>query len=170
MDQNVLTVAWNGQAGSRCELLRRQRRRSPVNWGAKPVVMATLGQNPRPSITVSGIRRMSTQQADPLKAGVELTPAVIAKNRQYAFGDAPLVMKPAQIIGPPRASPTSSERVVSHHVVQREDGRRRAGGDISGVGDGHLPAICGSLSIAAPTFRRRAATTRGGIAHSTRRA
>ena len=52
----------------------------------------TLGQNLTPEYhVVSGIRRMSTQQAEPLKAaGVELTPEVIAKNRWYAFWDAPL--------------------------------------------------------------------------------
>jgi len=73
----------------------------------------TLGQNLTPEYhVVSGIRRMSTQQADPLKAaGVELTPAVIAKNRWYAFWDAPLVMKPGrEIIDRHAPSPTSSAR------------------------------------------------------------
>src|SRR5262245_6034482 len=110
MDQNVLTVAWNGQNGS------EMRTRYAIE-GSQPVVRelavrksggpwVTLGQNLTPEYHfVSGIRRMSTQQADPLKAaGVELTPDVIAKNRWYAFWDAPLVLKPGrEIIGPPRS-------------------------------------------------------------------
>jgi hypothetical protein len=110
MDQNVLTVAWNGQNGS------EMRTRYAIDNG-QPLVRelavrkaggqwVTLGQNLTPEYHfVSGIRRMSTQQADPLKAaGVALTPEVIAKNRWYAFWDAPLVMKPGrEIIGPPRS-------------------------------------------------------------------
>ena len=109
MDQQVLTVAWNGQNGS------EMRSRYGIE-GGQPMVRdlavrksggqwVTLGQNLTPDYSVvSGIRRMSTQQADPLKnAGVELTEEVIAKNRWYAFWDAPLVMKPGRaIIGPPR--------------------------------------------------------------------
>jgi len=110
IDQNVLTVAWNGQNGS------EMRTRYAID-GGQPIVRdlsvrktggqwVTLGQNLTPDYhVVSGIRRMSTQQADPLKAaGVELTPDVIARNRWYAFWDAPLVMKPGrEIIGPPRS-------------------------------------------------------------------
>src|SRR5262249_28592484 len=46
---------------------------------------APVGQNLTPEYhVVSGIRRMSVQQAEPLVgAGVELTPAVIEKNRWY---------------------------------------------------------------------------------------
>ena len=133
MDQNVLTVAWTGQNGS------EMRTRYAID-GGQPIVRdlavrktggqwVTLGQNLAPEYrVVSGIRRMSTQQADPLKAaGVELTPEVIAKNRWYAFWDAPLVLKPGrEIIGPPRSRVRhqARERVVSHLVVQREDRRR----------------------------------------------
>ena len=76
----------------------------------------TLGQNLAPDYhVISGIRRMSTQQADPLKAaGVELTPEVIAKNRWYAFWDAPLVLKPGrEIIGPPRAQSDIKQATAS---------------------------------------------------------
>src|SRR5438067_12863367 len=76
----------------------------------------TLGQNLTPEYhVVSGIRRMSTQQAAPLKdAGVELTPDVIAKNRWYAFWDAPPVMKPGrEIIGPPRRASDSRRASAS---------------------------------------------------------
>ncbi len=75
---------------------------------------ATIGENLKPEYrVVTGVRRMSTQQADPLRqAGVELTPDVIAKNRWYAFWDAPLFIPPppaagrgqgaARTLGPPR--------------------------------------------------------------------
>ena len=62
---------------------------------------ATLGENLKPEYrVVTGVRRMSTQQADPLRqAGVELTPDVIAKNRWYAFWDAPLFIPPPPAAG-----------------------------------------------------------------------
>ena len=51
-----------------------------------------LGQNLAPEYhVVSGLRRMSSdQQASLTRAGVQLTPEVIAKNRRFAFHDAPL--------------------------------------------------------------------------------
>lgn len=66
----------------------------------------TLGQNLRPEYhVVTGVRRMTTQQADPLRAaGVELTPDVIDKNRWYAFWDAPLFIPPPPA---PGRKPTS---------------------------------------------------------------
>jgi hypothetical protein len=124
MDQNVLTVAWNGQNGS------EMRTRYAID-GGQPIVRelavrksggqwVMLGQNLTPDYHfVSGIRRMSTQQADPLKAaGVELTPEVIAKNRWYAFWDAPLVMKPGrEIIGPPRSESDIKRASASFHTT-----------------------------------------------------
>src|SRR5437762_5592438 len=77
---------------------------------------AVLGENLTPEYrVVTGLRRMSTQQADPLRAaGVELTPDVITKNRWYAFWDAPLfIPEPpaagrgqaaARTLGPPRTA------------------------------------------------------------------
>src|SRR5690348_6189548 len=52
-----------------------------VRKGAGP--WATLGENLRPEYrVVTGVRRMSMQQAEPLQAaGVELTADVITKNR-----------------------------------------------------------------------------------------
>jgi len=77
IDQNVLTIAWPGRSGS------EMRARYAID-GGRPIVRdlavrrgggpwVTLGQNLTPEYhVVSGIRRMSTQQADPLKAaGVE---------------------------------------------------------------------------------------------------
>jgi hypothetical protein len=111
IDQNALTVSWSGEAGS--ELRARYAidsgrpvirelavRRSAGQW-------TTLGQNLIPEFhVVSGIRRLSTQQTAPLQAaGVELTPEVVAKNRWFAFWDAPLVLNPGrEIIGGPRTA------------------------------------------------------------------
>ena len=78
---------------------------------------ATLGQNLMPEYyVVSGVRRMTTQQGQPLEdLGVNITPEVIEKNKWYAFWDAPLVM-PA----PPPAAGV--------------EGRGRAAGPSGGVG------------------------------------
>ena len=124
IDPNVLTVTWPGQNGS------EMRVRYAID-GGQPIVRdlsvrkagaawVTLGQNLTPEYhVVSGIRRMSTQQAEPLKdAGVELTPDVIAKNRWYAFWDAPLVMKPGrEIIGPPRSESDIRRASASFHTT-----------------------------------------------------
>ena len=100
-EQDVVTISWSGQGGA--EL----RARYAID-GGQPVVRelavkksggqwSTLGQNLTPEYrVVTGVRRMTEQQAQPLRAaGVELTPEVIEKNRWYAFWDAPLVMPPA---------------------------------------------------------------------------
>jgi hypothetical protein len=68
-----------------------------------------LGENLKPEYrVVTGVRRMTTQQAEPLKAaGVELTPDIITKNRWYAFWDAPLYIpdKPTtRIVGSQRTA------------------------------------------------------------------
>ena len=115
---DVLTVSWTGDAAS--ELRARfgiaggqpvmralQVRSSGGRWG-------TIGENLVPEYrVVTGVRRMSNQQADPLRAaGVELTPDVIARNRWFAFWDAPLYIPPPppagakppspRVLGPPR--------------------------------------------------------------------
>ena len=114
---NQLVVAWKGDRDSEI------RARYAIDAG-QPIVRdlavrkasgawATLGQNLTPEYRiVTGVRRMSTQQADPLRAaGIELTPEVIDKNRWYAFWDAPLFIPPtpapgrtqsARTLGPPR--------------------------------------------------------------------
>jgi hypothetical protein len=98
VDQDVLTVTWDGQGNSELRaryaidngqpLIRELAvRRSGGQW-------ATLGQNLTPEYyVVSGVRRMTTQQGQPLEGlGVKITPEVIEKNKWYAFWDAPLVM------------------------------------------------------------------------------
>ena len=116
--RQLLTVSWRGEDDG--EL----RARFGI-VGGQPLVRdfqiqsaggpwVTLGESLKPEYrVVTGIRRMSNQQADPLRAaGVELTPDVIARNRWYAFWDAPLYIPPppaagakpaaSRVLGPPR--------------------------------------------------------------------
>jgi hypothetical protein len=119
---NLLAVSWRGDrdaelraryaiAAGRPLIRDLAVRRSGGSW-------ITIGENLGAEYhVVTGVRRMTRQQADPLRAaGIELTPEVIAKNRWYAFWDAPLnVPNPAppvdgkpqpasRVIGPPRTA------------------------------------------------------------------
>jgi hypothetical protein len=121
LQDDALVVTSEGQGGS--EL----RTRYAIN-GRKPVIRdlaarkaggawSTLGENLTPEYyVVSGVRRMTTQQGQPLEAlGVKVTPEVIEKNKWYAFWDAPLVM-------PAPPAPAGAE------------GRGRAAGPSGGIG------------------------------------
>src|SRR3954465_6713254 len=117
---NQLVVTWKGERDSEV------RARYAID-AARPIVRdlavrkangpwITVGENLTPEYRiVTGFRRMSVQQAEPLRAaGVELTPEVSAKNRWYAFWDAPLYIPepPApgrgpsapRTLGPPRTA------------------------------------------------------------------
>jgi len=98
VDQDTLVVTWAGDQGS--EL----RARYGIDAG-QPVVRelavrkrggqwAALGQNLVPEYyVVSGVRRMTTQQGEPLRQlGINITPEVIEKEKWYAFWDAPLIV------------------------------------------------------------------------------
>src|SRR6516165_8650718 len=98
IDENLLSVSWTGQRGTevRARYLVENGKPKVRDLAVRKAGSAwtILGQNLTPEFKVtSGIRRFSTQQAQPLRdAGVVLTPEVIAKNRWYAFWDSPLVM------------------------------------------------------------------------------
>src|SRR6185437_2503559 len=96
IEQDLLVVTWAGQGASDVRaryaidngqpLLRDLAvRKQGGQW-------AVLGQNLVPEYhVVSGLRRMSSDQVTALpRDGIPLTPEVIAKNRQFAFHDAPL--------------------------------------------------------------------------------
>jgi hypothetical protein len=131
-DQNGLNVVWNGQSGSEMRTRYAIANGEPIvrELGVRKAggAWVTLGRDLTPDYRfVSGIRRMSTQQAEPLQAaGVQLTPEVIAKNRWYAFWDAPLVMKPGrEIIGPPRSEADIRHGSATFHTTScsvRTDG------------------------------------------------
>ena len=125
VDRDVLVVSWAGEGGT--EL----RARYAID-AAQPVVRdlairkaggrwAILGENLIPDYHVtSGIRRMSEQQAEPLRAaGVELTPEVIERNRWYAFWDAPLVVPgtPGRALGLPRKAEELRRATASFNTL-----------------------------------------------------
>ncbi|HEX6464010.1 MAG TPA: hypothetical protein VFZ98_06150 [Vicinamibacterales bacterium] len=122
MEQDVLAVTWNGRDGEELRARYAVNAGQPVlrdvsirkAGGAWHVLARDLTPEYR---ATSGVRRMSEQQAQPLRdAGVELTQAVIDRNRWYAFWDAPLLMPDApelrrsgrstaaapRVLGPPR--------------------------------------------------------------------
>jgi hypothetical protein len=120
MTDNQLVVTWNGardaEVRARYGIDNGQPLVRDVAVRKAGATWATLAENLKPEYrVVIGVRRMSTQQADPLRAaGVELTPDVIEKNRWYAFWDAPLfIPEPpaagrgqpaARTLGPPRTA------------------------------------------------------------------
>jgi len=137
VEQDLLAVSWSGQGGAEVRaryaidggqpLIRDLAiRRSGGQW-------TTLGQNLAPEYHVTtGVRRMSEQQAEPLRAaGVELTPDVIAKNRWYAFWDAPLVMPDGPEMRAQRAQRAAAtmgrDGVVAPAQAQGGQGQRGRG-------------------------------------------
>jgi len=95
-EQDALVVSWTGQEGAELRL------RFGVESG-RPILRelavrrhaglwAVLGRDLTPEYRVtSGVRRMSEQQAEPLRQlGIEITSDVVEKNKWYAFWDAPL--------------------------------------------------------------------------------
>jgi hypothetical protein len=98
VEQDTLVVTWTGDQGA--EL----RARYGIE-GGQPLIRelavrkrggqwAPLGQNLVPEYyVVSGVRRMTTQQGQPLRElGIDITPEVIEREKWYAFWDAPLVV------------------------------------------------------------------------------
>ena len=112
MEQNTLTVTWDGEKGTELRL------RLAVNDG-QPLVseMAvrsgsvswiTLGSDLKPEFNVTeGLRRISEQQLNPLRQlGVDLTPQLLEQEKWKVFWDAPLEIPGVEGInpGPPRQS------------------------------------------------------------------
>ena len=115
LSDNLLTVSWRGNPNHELRL------RLTIVDG-RPVVRdlsvrkgtgawAMLGENLTPEYhVVTGVRRMTTQQAAPLRAaGIEITEDVIDKNRWYAFWDAPLEIPSAT---PPGGRGGGANRVL----------------------------------------------------------
>ncbi len=130
-EPDALAVTWSGANGS--EL----RARYAIDNG-QPVVRelavrksggqwAPLGQNLVPEFYVkSGLRRMTTQQGDPLiSLGVDITPEVIEKNKWQAFWDAPFVIpgvapeQPARSAEPARAPAQPGPAAQSEPAARR---------------------------------------------------
>jgi hypothetical protein len=104
VQQDLLSVSWTGQDGADV------RMRYAID-NAKPVVRdiavrkqggqwATLAENLSPEYhVVSGIRRFSGQQAEPLRGIGQLTPERMEKEKWFVYRDAPLYIAPAAPAG-----------------------------------------------------------------------
>src|SRR5215469_16132722 len=96
IEDGVLVVSWTGANGTelrtRFVISNGQPMIRELAVRARGNAWKTLGENLSPEYRMtSGVRRMSEQQAAPLRAlGVAITPDVIEKNKWYAFWDAPL--------------------------------------------------------------------------------
>ena len=129
--QQQLALSWRGEGSSelraRFSIVDGQPTVTDLAIRSGAGAWSTLGANLVPEYrVVTGVRRMSNQQADPLReAGVELTPDVVAKNRWYAFWDAPLYIPPAptaatkaataRVLGPPRTPDEIHRAVATFH-------------------------------------------------------
>ena len=144
MQAGVLTVQWAGSDGA--ELRTRY-----AVAGGTPVVRelavrktggtwATLGQDLKPEYrVVSGIRRFSSQQGEPLQGIGQLTPERAEKEKWYAYRDAPLYMGPPAGPGGPGGAAGAGGR-----------------GGARGGGGGDLTTRSGRLEAAgAEVVRRR---------------
>jgi hypothetical protein len=130
-EPDALAVTWSGANGS--EL----RARYAIDNG-QPVVRelavrksggqwAPLGQNLVPEFYVkSGVRRMTTQQGDPLiNLGVDITPEVIEKNKWQAFWDAPFVIPGVAPEQPARSAEPARPPAQPGPAAQSEPAARR---------------------------------------------
>ena len=126
MQGGVLTVQWAGGDGAECARAMRSPtgRQSCANLRSVSRVAswATLGQDLKPEYrVVSGIRRFSSQQGEPLQGLGQLTPERAEKEKWYAYRDAPLYM------GPP--SGPGGPGVPGHPVRVAAAGGGGGGGD-----------------------------------------
>jgi len=97
---NGLAVAWNGDPG------REVRMRLAIDGGTPTIrdlavrrtgaAWTVVAAHAQPEFrVVSGIRRMSSQQLQPLRElGVPITPAIVDEKKWDAFWDAPLDLNP----------------------------------------------------------------------------
>jgi hypothetical protein len=103
-----IQVNWKGEHNLELGAIFAVRNGQPViheltvkkpggNW-------STIAQDVSPEFeVVSGVRRLSEQQASPLRAlKIEITPEVIEREKWNAFWDAPLIMPGTGIVGGPR--------------------------------------------------------------------
>jgi hypothetical protein len=122
MDGDLLTVSWQGAQDQqlRAEFTIREgqpvvhqlaARKGQGNW-------IVLGKDLSPEFQVtSGVRRLSEQQAGPLRAlNIAITPEVIDREKWNAFWDAPLNVPGTGSIGLPR-KPEEIRRVwATYHA------------------------------------------------------
>lgn len=123
MNQNALEVTWHGDHG-------QQLRASFAIRDGQPVVRELaarkgqgswmiLGRDLTPEFQVtSGVRRMSEQQAGPLRdLKIPITPEVIEKEKWNAFWDAPLMVPGTGYLGPKRTEAEIRRAWASYHAT-----------------------------------------------------
>jgi hypothetical protein len=128
-----LQVNWRGERTQQLTAIFSIRGGQPMihelavrrNGGSRIV----LGTDLTPEFEVtSGVRRLSEQQAQPLRAlKVEITPAVIDREKWNAFWDAPLMVPGTGVVGGPRKAEEIRRAWASYHAVGcavKSDGAR----------------------------------------------
>jgi hypothetical protein len=122
MSGGALEVAWRGDGDQQLRAAFTIRDGQPTvhdlaarkgqgNW-------IVLGRDLTPEFEVtSGIRRMSDQQAGPLKlAKIEITPEIVEKEKWNAFWDAPLMIPGTGSIGLPRKPEDIRHASATYHA------------------------------------------------------
>jgi hypothetical protein len=133
MSGAVLEIAWRGDGDQQLRASFTIRDGQPTvhelaarkgqgNW-------IVLGRELTPEFEVtSGIRRMSDQQAGPLKlAKIAITPEIVEKEKWNAFWDAPLMIPGTGSIGLPRKPEDIRHASASYHASAcqvKSDGAR----------------------------------------------
>ena len=96
ISDKILTLTWDGEKNDELRMRLGVDRGMPlvreIAVRQKSGVWNTLAANLRPEFhVVSGLRRMTDQQLQPLKAlGIKITPEIVGQDRWDAFWDAPL--------------------------------------------------------------------------------
>jgi hypothetical protein len=122
MSGNALTVSWRGDRD-------RQLRAQFIILSGQPTVRELAVQNAQGSWIVlardlvpefevtSGVRRLSEQQAAPLRAlNIALTPEVIDREKWNAFWDAPLMIPGSGSLGLPRKPDEIRRAWATYHA------------------------------------------------------
>jgi hypothetical protein len=133
MSGGALEIAWRGDADQQLRasftihdgqptVHELAARKGQGNW-------IVLGRDLTPEFEVtSGIRRMSDQQAGPLKlAKIEITPEIVEKEKWNAFWDAPLMIPGTGSIGLPRKPEDIRHASATYHASAcqvKSDGAR----------------------------------------------
>ncbi len=120
---DALTLTWDGDRQEEVRLVLVVAQGAPtlrtIAVRTKGGAWATLAANVTPEFRiVSGIRRMSNQQIQPLnELKVPITPDVLEKNRWDAFWDAPL-----NLTGPPRqgGNPAPAQGIANQPGLPRK--------------------------------------------------
>src|SRR5215471_1836437 len=123
MQSGILQVSWQGYGDQQLRAQFTIRGGQPtihelaVRKGSGQWIVLGRGLTPEFQVT-SGVRRLSEQQAAPLRAlKVEITPEVIEREKWNAFWDAPLVVPGTAIVGGPRKAEEMKRAWATYNVT-----------------------------------------------------